>query len=101
MRFVLDFGNYFFKMEAYRQVFGNRFLILRNENLWSSGQLVMNKVFRHLELSDLQTEGFAKKAYVTSEKQSIITDGALASLAKYYETDLQLLNQSFDLKLTK
>lgn len=101
LRFVLDCGNYFFKLEAYREVFRDRLLILKNKDLWSTGQLVMDKVFRHIGLREIQSDYFNHKDYVTTEKQSIISKEAIDSLAEFYATDLLLLKNRFDLDLTK
>lgn len=101
MRFVLDFGNYYFKLEAYKEVFGDRLLILNNEELWSSGQTVMDKVFRHLELTGFQSPDFEKKRYVTSEKRRNINHVALSALRDYYLSNMKLVEERWGIKLNK
>ncbi|MFO1405038.1 MAG: sulfotransferase domain-containing protein [Azonexus sp.] len=95
MKYVLDFGNYCSQLFSYRRVFGDRLLILKNEDLWLCGQEVMNKVFPHLDIERIDSSYFETKAYVTIEKRKVVFDDAYSALSTFYKSEFELLNKHF------
>jgi hypothetical protein len=99
MRNVLDFGNYFLRVHTYKQVFGDKFIVINNRDLWENGQLVMDQLFKHLGLSTYQSAMFERKAYVTSSALKQIDHEAIHCLEEYYKLDAEMLNRQFGISL--
>ena len=91
-RRVMDFSLYYQKILQFLHVFGeDNVCCIHNEDLRSSGQAVMDRVFEFLDLSPVTSEFFAEEKYLagTSQKKlSLATQVSLADIfgPNYYET---------------
>lgn len=99
MRYVLDFGNYFLKLQAFKSAFRDQLLIINNNDLWTDGQTVMDRVFGHLQLDAYRSPVFERKAYVTSSVLKKIDSVAIDSLVEYYKPDLEMMRRHFGIEL--
>lgn len=99
MRNVLDFGNYVLRLQTYKQIFGDKFIVINNSDLWTNGQAVMDRVFKHLGLTTYQSAMFERKSYVTSSSLKQIDPNAIRCLEEYYRPDVEMLNRQFGIKI--
>lgn len=65
LRHVLDFGLFSEKLRIFRDVFGTRLLIIRNEELWHKPSETMRQVYTHLDLPAFSDPSFGRRNYVT------------------------------------
>ncbi|WP_114347654.1 glycoside hydrolase family 99-like domain-containing protein [Paracoccus lutimaris] len=59
----IDFSLYFRKAHNYRKVFGDRFMVVDNDDLSQQPQETMERVFRHVGVDPIRSEGFNQRKY--------------------------------------
>lgn len=101
LRYVLNFGNYYEKLVAFREVFQENLLVISTQDLWEFGQATMKRVFEHIGLEVHAAANFERKAYVTpSHLKKRISESAIASLREYYRPSLEMLRRYFGIQFT-
>ena len=91
LRHVLEFGNFFLHLHQYRLVFGSQLLVVRNEDLLTGGQNVMDRVFEHLDLDPFASAKFMERRYQTPSSWKVTSTAARQALEEYYEVDDRLV----------
>jgi len=92
LRHVLSFGLFAERIRIFRKVFGDRLLIVLNDELWLQPEETMRRMYTHLDLPHFTSADFGRKNYVT---RHLHTPGAdcLRALLAFYNEDLQAVQE--------